>query len=355
MVKIADVAAHAGVAMSTVSYVLSGKRPISEQTRKRVLSSIRALGYHPHAGARALASNRSNVIALVIPLRTGVHVPVVMQFVVSVVTSARKYDHDVLLVTQDEGERGLRRVAGGAIADGLLVMDVELHDVRIPVLRSLSRPSVLIGFPVDAAGLTCIDLDFAAAGALCVDHLADLGHRCVGLVGSPPAVYERRTGFAQRLLAGVEEAAARRGVMTTMHPCEPTPEAALATVERLLRERPDLTGIVVHNEPALQPVLDALRTVGRRVPEDVSVVAVCPDELAQHATPAVSSVTIPAEEVGRQAVDLLMAKLEEEHVPEATLLTPRLTRRVSTAAARGPSPLAGEEAEGRRGGRSERR
>jgi len=332
MVKIADVAAHAGVAMSTVSYVLSGKRPISEQTRKRVLSSIRALGYHPHAGARALASNRSNVIALVIPLRTGVHVPVVMQFVVSVVTSARKYDHDVLLVTQDEGERGLRRVAGGAIADGLLVMDVELRDVRIPVLRSLSRPSVLIGFPEDAAGLTCIDLDFAAAGALCVDHLADLGHRHVGLVGSPRAVYERRTGFAERLLAGVDEAAARRGVTARMHSCEPSPEAALATVEQLLREQPDLTGIVVHNEPALQPVLDALRTLGRRVPEDVSVVAVCPDELAQHAAPAVSSVTIPAQEVGRQAVDLLMAKLEDEHVPAATLLAPRLTRRVSTAA-----------------------
>src|SRR6266508_3905971 len=147
MVKIADVASHAGVSISTVSYVLSGKRPISEDTRRRVQASIRTLGYHPHAGARALASNRSNVIALVIPLRTGVHVPVVMQFVLSVVTSARRYDHDVLLVTQDEGERGLRRVAASAIADGLVVMDVEMHDARIPVLRSLTRPSVLIGFP----------------------------------------------------------------------------------------------------------------------------------------------------------------------------------------------------------------
>ena len=56
MVTIADVARHAGVAVSTVSYVLSGKRAISATTRQRVLASIRALGYHPHAGARALAS-----------------------------------------------------------------------------------------------------------------------------------------------------------------------------------------------------------------------------------------------------------------------------------------------------------
>jgi len=329
MATIADVASHAGVSMSTVSYVLSGKRPISEETRRRVQASIRALGYHPHAGARALASSRANVIALVIPLRTGVHVPVVMQFVVSVVTSARTYDHDVLLLT--EGLKGLRRVTAGAIADGLVVMDVELHDARIPVLRSLGRPSVLIGFPADSAGLTCIDLDFAAAGALCVDHLADLGHTCIGMVGSPQAVYQRETGFAQRLLAGIGQAAARRGVMATTHPCEPSREAVLATVEELLREQPALTGIVVHNEPAVQPLLDALAALGRRVPEDVSVVAICPDELAEHAAPRVTSVAIPAEELGRRAVDLLMAKLADHDVPGATLLSPRLTARASTA------------------------
>src|SRR5437660_6473498 len=165
MVKIADVAAHAGVAMSTVSYVLSGKRPISEQTRRRVHASITALGYHPHAGARALASNRSNVIALVIPLRSGTHVPVLMQFAISVVTTARPYDHDVLLLTQDEGVAGLERVAGTALVDAIIVMDVELHDVRLPVLRALDRPSVLIGFPAAAAGLTWVDFSSEAAGA----------------------------------------------------------------------------------------------------------------------------------------------------------------------------------------------
>ena len=80
LVKISDVARHADVSPSTVSYVLSGKRTISEQTRRRVLASIATLGYHPHAGARALASSRSNVIALVVPLRSGIYVPVLMQF-----------------------------------------------------------------------------------------------------------------------------------------------------------------------------------------------------------------------------------------------------------------------------------
>lgn len=153
-VTITDVARHAGVAASTVSYVLSGKRAISATTRQRVLASIRTLGYHPNAGARALASKRANVIALVLPLRAGMHLPVLMQFATTVVTTARAHEHDVLLVTADEGEAGLRRVAATALVDGLVLMDVELHDRRVPLLRELTRPSVLIGLPADPAGLT---------------------------------------------------------------------------------------------------------------------------------------------------------------------------------------------------------
>lgn len=242
MVKITDVARHAGVSPSTVSYALSGKRPISEETRRRVEEAARTLGYRPHAGARALASSRSNVLALVVPLRAGIHVPVVMQFAVSVVTAARQHDHDVLLLTQEEGEEGLRRVADTALVDALILMDVQLHDPRLPLLRSLDRPSVMIGFPLEADGLTCIDLDFRAAGERCVEHLAQLGHRVVALVGSPPEVYVRGTAFAQRVVQGFTAAADRAGLASTVHPCEATPAAARRVAEQLLREQPALTG-----------------------------------------------------------------------------------------------------------------
>lgn len=132
MVGIADVARHAKVSASTVSYVLSGKRPISPATRERVHASIRALDCHPHAGARALASKRSSVIARAVPLRSGMHLPVVMQFVLAVADQARTFDHDVLLSTEGEGARGLARIEGSALADAIIVMDVELADVRVP-------------------------------------------------------------------------------------------------------------------------------------------------------------------------------------------------------------------------------
>jgi DNA-binding LacI/PurR family transcriptional regulator len=327
-VTILDVARRAGVAPSTVSYVLSGKRAISPATRERVLDSIRRLGYHPHAGARSLASNRSNVIALVLPLRAGAHVPVLMQFAVSVVTTARRFDHDVLLLTADEGPAGLRRINGSALVDGLILMDVELHDDRIPLLRELERPSVLIGFPADPTGLTCVDLDFTQAGAACAAHLASLGHQHIALLGAPEAVYERGTGFARRTMAGFLEAARSFGVRARWTPCEESGPQVAARVNRLLAEDPELTGLVVHNEAAVEAVLAGLRSGGRRVPEDVSVVAICPDELAERA--GLTSVLVPAEDVANHAVTLLMLKLGDGSAPEATLLAPRLTVRAST-------------------------
>lgn len=329
--RISDVARHAGVSPSTVSYVLSGKRSISDSTRRRVLDSIETLGYRPHAGARSLASRRSNVIALVIPLREDVHVPVAMRFAVSVVTAARAHDHDVLLLTQGEGPEGLHRVASSAMVDGVIVMDVETEDARVPVLRSLDLPSVLIGVPADTEGLTCVDLDFAAAGAACVHHLADLGHEDIAFVGQPPSVYDRRTGFAERTVSGFEAAARERGVRAALHPCASGEARALA--EELLRRDRVPTGLIVHNEPSVVPLLDAFADAGRTSP-DLSVVAIGP---LPPGSPDLTRVDLPAEEVGARAVGLLMDKIDGPGGAGVTLLEPRLVRGGSTAHRPGPT------------------
>jgi DNA-binding LacI/PurR family transcriptional regulator len=327
MVTLADVARHARVAQSTVHYVLSGKRPISEDTRRRVERAIEDLGYHPHAGARALATRRSSVVALVHPLRPELRLP--MQMVLSVVTSARGHAHDVLLLTGDEGPAGMRRVARSALVDGFVLMDVELDDERVGVLHELGLPGVLIGVPADTADVTCVDLDFDTAAAMCVEHLASLGHQEVVLVGEAAEVYRRGSGFANRSLTGFTRRAAELGLSASHHTCDGSPEQ----VEAPLSAHPQATGFVVHNARALRPLLDALRSRGRDVPRDVSVVALAPDELAGA---SVTTVPLPSEEMGRRAVELLMAKLDGAPDTGATLLTPELVLRGSTAEP--PSP-----------------
>lgn len=331
MATIADVAQAAGVSISTVSYVLSGRRPISPATRARVEASIAALGYRPHAGARALASRQTNVLALAAPLRADINVPVIMQFVTSVVTAARTYDHDVLLLTNDEGPDGLDRVAGGAMVDALIVMDVERDDARIPVLNRLRQPAVLIGLPDRPAGVSCVDLDFAAAGSASVAELADLGHRAVALIGPPPAVYQRGTSYATRFLSGFRDGALRRGVSAVAHPCEPTFEGVRACLARIDAASPAVTGLIVHNESALAPLISILHSTGRRVPQDMSIVAVCPEDVALGLPVRLTSVNIPAREVGALAVDMVMRLLEDPTNVETCLLAPTITPRESAA------------------------
>jgi DNA-binding LacI/PurR family transcriptional regulator len=328
---IADVARAAGVSTSTVSYVLTGRRPISAATRARVEASIAQLGYRPHAGARALARQHTNVLALVVPLREAIYVPVIMQFVIAVATAARSYDHDVLLLTNDEGTAGLHRVAGGAMVDALIVMDVESHDERVLVLRELRQPAVLIGLPDRPSGISCVDLDFAAAGHLAVQHLAEHGHRRVALVGPPPAVYERGTSYATRFRAGFDGAVAELGLAAVGHACEPTHEGAAAYLARVEEELPGVTGFVVHNESVLGPVLSLLRVAGRWVPQDVSVVAVCPRELALGLPVRMTSIDVPAQELGALAVEMVVDLLHGRRGVQTRLLAPTLTERDSCA------------------------
>jgi len=331
MPTISDVARAAGVSPSTVSYVLSGRRPISAQTRARVQAAIAELGFHPHAGARALASSRTNVLALVVPLRVDVNVPVIMQFATAVVTAARSYNHDVLLLTKDEGTAGLERVANSTMVDALIVMDVERDDVRIPALRGLKQPSVLIGLPDDAAGIACVDLDFAAAAAESLRHLAGHGHRRIALIGPSPAVYQRGTSYADRFLTGFTETSAALGLSTVAHPCEPGRPGVRACLALIDAELPGATALVVHNEEALLPLLEELREAGRRVPEDVSVVAVCPRDVAVGMPVRLTSVDIPAHDVGTLAVETAMDLLEGRAGAGTTLLAPTLVERDSCA------------------------
>ncbi|SEB96982.1 transcriptional regulator, LacI family [Streptomyces sp. 2131.1] len=335
MVTLAEVAQHAGVSASTVSYVLSGKRSISVATRERVEQSIQQLGYHPNAGARALASSRSNIIALMVPLRTDMYVPVMMEIAIAVATTARTHGYDVLLLTGEEGPAAVRRIAGSSLADAMILMDVELHDERLPLLRETDRAAVLIGLPADTAGLTCVDLDFEATGALCVEHLAGLGHREVAVIGEAAAVYERHTGFAERTVDGVRAKAQETGVRILHRPCEGGYAAMAQTLSRIFDERPGTTGFIVQNEAAVEPLLNLLRQQGRAVPEDVSVVAICPEQVATQASVRLTSVAIPAQEMGRRSVEQVVAKLSGRGVDEVELLAPELTVREST----GPAPV----------------
>jgi DNA-binding LacI/PurR family transcriptional regulator len=265
-----------------------------------------------------------------VPFRPGINVQIIMQFVAGVVATAREHDHDVLVLTQDDPQ-GMSRVAASSTADALIVMDIEAEDARLPALRSLALPSILIGVPDDTTGLSCVDLDFAGAGRLAVRELARAGHQRVVLVGASQDRLDHRANYAVRMRHGVLEQSAVSGVTAAVVPADPTFTGGALALDQVLTEHPGTTALVVHNEAALGGLLARAAERGLRVPEDLSIVAVSPADLAAALPVPVSIIEVPGERIGRIAVEMVMARLGGEDLAETRLVAPAYTDHGSVA------------------------
>jgi DNA-binding LacI/PurR family transcriptional regulator len=327
-----DVARIAGVSQSTVSYVMTGKRPISERTRRRVLDAMRELTYEPNAGARALAGRRTQVVGLVVPFDKANDVTGLLPFIETIANCARANDHEVLLVTADEGSAGLRRLAGRALCDAIVMMGIREQDERVPVAAALSVPVVLVGVPAEPAGLYSVDLDFEAAARMAVDELAGTGHDEAVVIGYPAATTERAVNFAGRFLGSARRQADARGLpLTVLEPVESGRVAAEQVVERIMaRGIRGRLGIVVPNGATVRPLLQALRSRGVVPGRDVSFIGLSTDHQAEESDPPYTNVSEEPRDVSRRAMETLFWLLDPtpgvSH-PVVDLVMPRLTRR----------------------------
>ncbi|WP_158647580.1 LacI family DNA-binding transcriptional regulator [Actinoplanes sp. ATCC 53533] len=340
-----DVARLAGVAQSTVSYVMSGRRSISAETRRRVESAIEELAFQPNAGARALKSQRTQVIGLMVPFGLDADTSGLLPFIETIANCAREQDHDILLVTRDEGSAGLTRLASRSLCDAIVLMDIETHDARIPVAAALAVPVILIGLPAEPLGLLCVDLDFEQAGRLAVQHLAETGHDRIVLIGHPRATVAREVNFVGRFRRGAIAAADAHGLPHTIVDQPERGPAGVAAaldqaldqaLDRALATGPaarDALGLIVHDTEAVQPVLHGLTARGHRPGRDLSVVGLCPEALAESTTPPVTNVSLEPRDVSRRAMRTLFRLLDRDHPTAAApveLVAARLTRRQTT-------------------------
>ncbi len=198
-------------------------------------------------------------------------------------------------------------------------MDVESDDTRLATIASLAVPAVLIGLPAGAEGLTCVDFDFEAAGALAVERLAARGHRRIALIASPPEVITRHTSYADRLGRGFLDACAAQGVDGSIHPSPSGAEAA-RVVDDVLAMHPAVTGLFVHNEGALPHVAEHLRA--RSPATAPELIALCP--VANAVGGLTEVIDLPAEEIGAAAARVLGALLAGEEPDRVNLLAPRI-------------------------------
>lgn len=324
MVKINEVARAAGVSISTVSYALSGKRPVAAETKARIEKIIRDLDYRPNAGARMLAGRRTHIFALTQPLRPDTHAPTHMAFVLAASIAARRSDYDLLLLTEEEASAGMRRVASSGLVDGFLALDVAPADERVGLARSLDVPTVFIGVPDDHDGLVCVDLDFEAAAGDAVDRLADAGHTDIALIGQPSRTYEK-SNFPPRVRAGFCRRAQARGIRH--HECTSgIVRHSSAAVRGAVAELLDagVTGFVVHaGEETPGVLLAELSARELEVPRDVSVISVANTfDVAGLPTPLDDIPLVPQDSCDL-AVDLVLRARDEPLQPRVHLISPQ--------------------------------
>ncbi len=333
MVNIGDVARAAGVSRSTASYALSGKRTISTEVRRKVEEAVRDLGYTPNAGARALATSQTRVLGLLARFLSDEFAPAMLQYILGMTDRARELGYDTLLVTEEDGVGALQRIAASRMVDGFLLLNVAEHDDRLPLLRTVDQPGALVGLPADPSGVDVFDLDFEATGRLMVDRLHALGHRELVLVSQPEHVVERGGAYVWRLANAAAERAAELGVVLHRAFGASSQPVIGRDLNALLDAHPSATGLLLNNEAAAAALPTVLQSRGLGAPDDISVIGRYSDDFARTFSLPYSSIDSAADELGRRAVERLVARIEGAAAARTVeLIAPVLVDRGSLAA-----------------------
>ena len=319
---IEDVARMAGVSRQTVSRAVNDKPEIDVETKRRVLDAAQSLNYRPSRFARGLIRQDTTTLGLII---SDIGNPFFPELASGVLRAAQARDWQVVLYdTGDDAEREFRALtslAGQAdVGAGFLQSAAGLeHAARLGV------PFAVLDAGWDGGRSPGVGIDFAAGVRLAVEHLAERGHRRIGMIdGASDPLDARRVSFlavARDLGLDVDESRVENAACSL--------EGGTAAVARLLERRPDTTAVFAYNDILAIGAVRGLRARGVRVPEDCAVVGFDGLPLSELVEPPITSVYVDIRRMGELAVDAAAALLEGRDL-EPAVLRPELRVRSSS-------------------------
>ena len=311
-VTLADVARRAEVSVSVVSRELNGDPALRArpETRRRIHVAAKALGYTPSHAARALRLSKAFAIALIVPDLTN---PIYSQLIRGIEDAADELGYQVLMGRTERIQPGtdfMKRLVGEGRVDGFLVQrrdETDYHEFAH--LIEGTAPVVLINSRGSRRG--SVVLDDAAGARRATEHLLELGHRDIALIGGD---VHSHTGRARErgYVEAINAAGMRRRSAWVLHSGY-IPEAGRLAVHQLCTttgRRP--TGIVASNVNAAMGVLLGAREIGLKVPDQLSVVAIHDSWFTDYASPSLTTVRMPMYQLGQEAVRLLHLRLMGE-------------------------------------------
>ena len=314
-----DVARRAGVSQPTVSLVLSRNATarVSAETRERVLEAARELGYVPNVVARSLVRSRSYAIGVIVPDLRNPFFAEVISGAERVVSEA---GYAVLLCETREipRDRHIQALLERQV-DGMMMDAIGASSLPESMVAGVNL--VLIDEPPDR--WPGVASDAIGAGRLAAEHLLQLGHRRFGFIGPATNVHAtrmRERGFIQTLAAQgirIESACLRRVAATAA--------GGQAGMRALLNLRQRPTAVFCINDLVAAGAHKACSHDGVRVPEEMSIVGCDDIELATLLMPELTTIAIPARELGARAARILLQALQEGGEDQRTPSRPRRT------------------------------
>lgn len=342
MTTLADLAARAGVSVTTVSRALRDMPDIGIATKLRVRQLADELGYRPNHAARALASNRSQIIGLGMETRSN---PYFEELGLAVVRAARELGWRTLLVEVREdpqtGRPRLELPAAGLI-DGVVLFEgwysrpfsaEQLHAIERAGVKLLFR-----GTPA-APEIDHVQVNWEQGAYQATRYLLDLRHRRIGVLRGVGSEAEIETGRRHDKMAGNERALKEAGLELDPRYVRVFPSrlasARAATLELL--DQPDRpTALVCHDDVLALGALRAATELGLRVPQDLSIVGFNDTEIGRFLPVALTTVGFEIAPVAREIVRLLIDRIEGRREPGSVRSTEHL--RLIVRESTGPAP-----------------
>ncbi len=315
MVSIKDVARVAGVSFTTVSHVLNGTRKVSDGTRSKVLRAVDECGYVPSAVARSLRLARTHSIGVLVP---DISNPFCAEITMGVEDVAREAGYSVVL--GNTGPQGRyqalqlesllsRRVDGMLLVAGVF----DQASVEQVVSKRLMRtPLVMIDRSPGVLKADLLQADQHEAAVLAVSHLLSLGHRRIACISGPMGQF-----ISQQRVEGWRHALAQAGVPADdglLFEGDFSVDTGYEQGLRCLRTT-GATAVFACNDMMALGVLHAAAELGRKVPQELSVVGIDGIAMGKHSQPALTSVGASLHGLGRDAAIMLIERIERPEQP----------------------------------------
>ncbi|MCR9157181.1 MAG: LacI family DNA-binding transcriptional regulator [Rhodobacteraceae bacterium] len=305
-----DVARAAGVSTATVSRCLNSPERVVEQTRKRVMAAVEALGYTPNFGARVMAAKRTFTIGAIIPtMENAIFARGLQAFQEELHT--RGY---TLLVASSayqpkiEEEQIRSLVARGA--DGLLLIGHDRDPSVYQYLKARSIPVLSAWVYLPESGQPTVGFDNRQSMRALAQQVIDFGHQKIAVISGITKGNDR----AAARLAGLRDALAANGLDPKTMPVVETPyeiENGAVAFQTLMCAENRPTVVMCGNDVLAVGALRGARDMGLSVPEDVSITGFDDIELARIVTPQITTVHVPHREMGRKAAIALIDMVEK--------------------------------------------